>query len=145
MTNAATLEPTTRYRVVATLALLWNLIGVAMFLMQVMMPPEAVAAMAPGQREVYEATPGWLNALFGIAVVGGTLGAIGLMVRRRWAVPAFAVSLAALVLQLLAAYLVTPAWRVSGPAGLVLPAVLLVIAVALLHHARRSAACGLLR
>lgn len=145
MMDAATPQPTTRYRVVATLALLWNLIGVVMFLIQVTMPPEAVAAMAPGQREVYEATPGWLNALFGVAVLGGTLGPIGLLARRRWAVPAFAVSLAALMLQLLAAYLVTPVWRVSGPAGLVLPAVLLVIAVALLLHARRSAACGLLR
>jgi len=145
MTTVSAPTPSKRFWIVAVLALVWNLIGLAMFVMQVTMPPETVAAMAPGQREVYEATPGWLDALFGVAVIAGVLGAIGLFLRRRWASPLFVVSLVALVAQLLAAYLVTPVWATSGAAGLVLPVVLLVIAVALVLHARRSAACGLLR
>jgi hypothetical protein len=44
--------------------------------------------------------------------------------------------------QTLGAFLSTPAWEVLGPAGLVMPIVLLAIALFLLSYARRAAARG---
>lgn len=124
-----------RHVLVGTLGLLWNLIGVAMFLMQVTLSPDALAAMPDAQRAVYEATPAWLNGLFAVAVASGVLGSIGLLMRRRWATPALLVSLLAIVVQMLAAYLLTPVWAASGPGGLVLPVLLVLIAFGLWRYA----------
>ena len=130
---------------VAALALVWNLIGLAMFAMQVTMDETRLAALPEADRQIYLATPGWVNVAFGFAVIGGVLGALGLLLRRRWAVAMFAVSLLALLVQFAGAYLSTPAWEAYGAAGLAMSALLLVIALALLAYARRSAARGWLR
>src|SRR3546814_12441953 len=73
--------------IVGVLALLWNLVGVAAFVMQVAMPAEALGAMPAEQRAIYEATPAWLYVFSGLATFGGVAGSIGLLLRRRWAVP----------------------------------------------------------
>ncbi|MGN7833708.1 hypothetical protein ACTJI2_19055 [Pseudoxanthomonas sp. 22568] len=127
---------------VAVLALIWNLIGVAMFWMQVNMSAEALAAMTEQQRQVYEATPMWLNVAFAIAVFGGVLGAIGMLMGKRWAVTMFFVSLLALLVQMIGAYLVTPAWDAYGVAGLVMPAVLIVIALLFWRYAQKCMVRG---
>jgi hypothetical protein len=128
--------------VVAVLALLWNLLGVAMFALQMMMTPEALAAMPAEQRQVYEATPSWLNIAFAAAVFGGVLGALGLLLKKRWAVPFFALSLIGLLVQVIATFVVTPAWQAYGLAGLVMPVLLIVIALLLLGYSRKAAARG---
>ena len=127
------------YWIIAVLALLWNLLGLAMFAMQATLSPEALAAMPSAQREIATATPSWVNVAFALAVIGGVFGAVGLLMRRRWAVAMFAVSLGALAVQVLGIYLVTPAWSVAGPSSLGMPALLIVIAVALLAYARHAA------
>jgi len=131
--------------IVGALAVVWNLIGVAAFSMQVAMPAEALQAMPPEQRAIYEATPGWIYLFYGAATIGGVLGSLGLLLRRRWAVLVYLVALVALVVQVLASYAMTPAWSVSGPSSLGFPVVLVVIAAALWLFARRMAARGVLR
>lgn len=141
MTTVAVSRPAT-YWLIAVFALLWNLLGVAMFCMQFMATPEQIAAMPPETRQVREALPDWVQAAYAIAVFGGVLGGIGLLLRKRWAATFFLVSLVGLVAQCLGTFLLTPAWSTMGPSGLVLPAVLLVIALFLLSYARRAAARG---
>ncbi len=131
--------------VVAILALAWNLIGLALFWRQVTMDAVQLATLPGPQQQVYLATPGWVNVAFAFAVLGGVLGALGLLLRRRWAVPMFQVSLLGLLVQLVGGYLVTPAWSAFGPAGLAMPALLLVIALALLFYARHARGSGWLR
>ena len=133
------------YRWVAILALLWNLVGLAMFWMQVTMDETRLASLDEVERQIYLATPPWLNLAFAFAVIGGVLGALGLLLRRRWAVPMFAVSLLALLVQFGGAYLVTPAWQAYGVAGLAMPGLVLVIALALLVYSRRWRTSGWLR
>lgn len=130
---------------VAILALVWNLIGLAMFWMQVTMDPARLATLPGPQQQVHLATPGWVNVAFAFAVLGGVLGSLALLLRRRWAVPMFQVSLLGLLVQIVGAYLVTPAWQAFGAAGLAMPVLLLVITLALLFYARRCAARGWLR
>ncbi len=135
--NAQTTARSTTHLWIAGAALAWNLIGLLMFVLQVGMTADQVAALPPDQRAVQDATPAWVMAAFGVAVVTGVFGAIGLLLRRRWAVATFAVSLVALLVQLGGTYVVTPAWQVSGAGGLVLPLLLVAIALFLLTHARR--------
>ncbi|MDH5824715.1 hypothetical protein QFW77_17225 [Luteimonas sp. RD2P54] len=140
-----TTKPPATLWMVAAAALVWNLIGVAMFFLQTNLGPEGIAALPPEQQQVYAAMPAWLDIPYGIAVFGGVLGSIALLLRRRWAVAMFAVSLLAVLVQMAGVYALTPAWEVSGAAGL--PMALLVLALAgfLLWYARRAAARGWLR
>ncbi len=141
MNNLVASRPKT-FWLVAIAALLWNLIGVAMFLVQINLSPEMIAAMPAEQRQVYAATPSWLNLVFGIAVFGGVLGAIGLLLKRRWAAALFLLSLLAVLVQMTAAYLLTPAWQAYGAAGLAMPVLLVVVAALLFWYARKAAARG---
>ena len=128
--------------IIGLFALVWNLIGVAMWYLQVNMSAEQLAAMTEAQRQVYEATPGWLNIAFAVAVFAGVLGALGMLLKKKWAATMFLLSLIALLVQMIGAYVVTPAWSASGPVGLVMPAVLLAIALFLLWYANKAQARG---
>lgn len=131
--------------IVGGVALLWNLIGVAAFTMQLAMPAEALAAMPDAERAIYEATPAWLYVFYGLATIGGVVGSLGLLRRRRWAVPVYLVALIALVVQLVSSYAVTPAWSVGGASTLVFSVLLVVIATFLWLFSRRLSARGVLR
>lgn len=132
----------TSFWVIAVVALLWNLLGVVMFVMQVGMTPEQLAALPADQRSLYEAAPPWVNIAFGVAVFGGVLGALGLLMKKRWAVLMFLLSLLALAVQVVSVYATTPAWQVQGPSGAIMPVVLVLIAVFLWWYARKAAARG---
>ena len=128
------------YWITAVFALVWNLIGVAMWYLQISMSPERLAALPDAQRAVHEGTPGWINIAFAVAVFAGVLGGVGLLAKKRWAVTLFLLSLIALLVQMIGAYVVTPAWSAYGPVGLVMPAVLLAIALFLLWYANKAQA-----
>ena len=128
--------------IVSVLALLWNLLGTAIFFMQINMPPEALAVMPADQRALYESTPGWVNGAFAVAVFGGALGSAMLLMNKRLALPLLALSLLGVVVQMGYTYLMTPAFRVYGASGAVMPAMLVLIALFLVWFARRSLARG---
>jgi|SRR5687768_1127474 hypothetical protein len=92
-------RPPTWFRVAAWLALLWMLSGAAAFVMDLMTDETALAQMTPAQRELYQARPQWLFAAYAVAIAAGLAGAIGLLMRKAWAVPALVVSLVAVVIQ----------------------------------------------
>lgn len=64
-------------RIVAALGLLWNLYGVYNYLMTVGVVGGADAAAAG-------AMPVWVTGAFAIAVFGGALGCLGLLMLKRW-------------------------------------------------------------
>ena len=82
----------TWYWAVAVLALLWEGMGCAIYLMQTMTPA--------GEREAgYAAMASWQWGVFAIAVWSGLIGAAGLLLRKRWASLALVVSLVAAAFQ----------------------------------------------
>ncbi len=128
---------------VAVVALLWNLMGCAAYLMDVMLTPEAVAAMPPDQQALYAARPVWAVAAYAFAVWGGALGCVGLLVRKRWAAPAFLASLLGLIGQDAALFGMSP---VPLSATIyALQGMVLVIAVLLLMLANRASRDGWLQ
>ena len=136
--NVVTRPSSRTHTIIAAAAVAWNVLGLVLFLMQVTMSAEQVAALAPPDRAMYEATPAWVLGAFGVAVVAGVVGSVGLFARQRWAVTAFAVSLLAIVVQVAGTFATTPAWQTYGPAGLIMPLVLTTIAVLLLRYAQRG-------
>lgn len=80
---------------VGILALLWNSFGAFDFSMTLTRGAEYLrsAGMNEAMIRYLEALPGWLYAPWGIGVWGGVLGSLGLLMRKRWAVWAYALSL----------------------------------------------------
>ena len=101
-------NPPSWLRAVAALGLLWNLFGVYQYLMTV--------GMIGGAEQAADATPAWVKGAFAIAVFGGALGCLGLLMLKRWS--------KSLLLLSLVAVLVMDAWifLISGLAGTMPPA-----------------------
>jgi len=121
------------YWVVAIVALLWMLFGVLAFIMDPMTDEAALARMSEAERELFLARPGWLFVIYGIAVFSGLAGAIGLLLRRLWAVAAFAVSLVVVIVQFVYVLFVMDAiGRIGAAAALPFPLVIFAIGAGLL-------------
>ncbi len=124
--------------IVSGLFLVWNLMGVMAFVMQVTMSDEAKAALPEAQRDLYLNTPGWVNAAFAVAVLGGTLGCIGLLLRKSWAMPVLILSLAGVLIQMFHVFALSPALEVLGASSLGMPLLVIAGAIFLIWYARRA-------
>lgn len=126
------------FKPVAIVALLWNLLGCFAYLSDVMVTPEDVAKMSAAQQALYASRPAWALGATALAVWGGALGCVGLIVRKRWSRPLLLVSLAGVIVQDTALFGLTAAVSQAGPAVLVLQGLVVVIAVALVFLGRRA-------
>jgi len=126
---------------VAITALLWNLIGCAAYLGDVMLTPEDIAKLTAAQQAMYAARPAWSVGATAIAVWGGAAGCLGLILRKRWAMPLLIASLAALVVQDASLFLLSGASPVNSTA-IVLQGLVLLIGIGLVLLARTAAARG---
>lgn len=144
MTDLRDSRPPAWFWIVAVLGLLWELFGVAMYLMHVGVIPNA-KEMSEAERSLMEASPLWVTGLFAIGVFGGALGALGLVLCRRWARPLLILSLIAVILQFGGWLLATEAIRVIGPSVFVMPAVIVAVAILLVWLATVGVGKGWLR
>lgn len=92
-------SPPRWYLVVAVLITLWMCIGVLAFVMDILTDEAGLAAMSEGQQLLYRSRPQWLLIVYAVATLGGLAGAIGLVMRKAWSVPALLISLVAVTVQ----------------------------------------------
>jgi hypothetical protein len=139
MSETPVASPPRWYLPVAILTLVWTAMGVAAWVGDLRMTEAALAAMPPEQQQLFATRPPWVFVAYGVAVFSGLGGAIGLLLRRRWAVTAFAISLAAVTVQFAWVFLVMNAIAAIGAAAAVpLPATVITLQVAMLWFARRA-------
>ena len=124
------------YWVVAAVALLWNLLGCAMFAVELFAQEAAMESMTADQKAWVRSIPAWVYVVYGIAVSTGVAGTVGLFLRQGWAVALYAVCLVAVIVQMFYTMIPGGGLQVMGPSGAVMPAVVIVIAAALLWFAR---------
>lgn len=140
--RSATTKPPTWFWVIAGIALVWMLIGVLSWVMDLMTDEAAIAQMSEAQQQLYRSRPSWIFGVYAVAIFSGLAGAIGLLMRKGWAVSAFAVSLIAIIVQFGYTFLVMDAIRLLGAAAAVIfPLVIFAIGAALLWfslHAKKS-------
>jgi hypothetical protein len=84
---------------IGAITLLYNLAGVANFLSQ--LNPDTIAAMPEPYRLLIEGRPAWATAAFALAVFGGALGCLLLLVRKSAARMVFIASLAGALVTLI--------------------------------------------
>lgn len=134
-------KPPAWYWIVAALALVWMAIGVAAWVMDLLTDEAAIAQMSEAQQQLYRSRPTWLFAVYAVAIFAGLVGAIGLLLRKGWAVSSLAVSLIAIIVQFGYTFLGMDAIRVLGAAAAVpFPLVIFAIGAVLLWfsaHARK--------
>ncbi|HJT39108.1 MAG TPA: sugar transporter [Sphingobium sp.] len=136
---------TRSFTIIAVILLLWNMIGMAAFIMQYTADLSALARTDPYTARIFAQMPGWAWIAYAVAVGAGTLGAILLLLRKAAAVWPFLASVIAIVVQFGYSFLGTDMLAVKGPTTMIFPAVILLIAVAQLLYARSLAAKGVLR
>ena len=117
------------FMIVSAILLIWNLLGVMAYIMQVMMSPETLAALPEEQRQLYEDTPAWATAAFAVAVNFGALGCVLLLLRKNLAGLFLQLSLAGVLVQMFHSFFMSKSFEVFGPGGLVMPVMVIVIAI----------------
>ena len=128
------------FRPVAIGALLWNLLGCAAYLADVMITPEALAKMTAAQQAMYAARPAWSVAATAFAVWGGAVGSLGLILYKRWATPLLMLSLAGVIGQDISLFALSGAASQMNGVAIGLQSLVLLVAVALVALARKAAA-----
>ena len=130
------------FRVVAIVALLWNLFGLFSFYTNVTATPAVIASWPEAQQQIAAATPRWVFVAFAIATIAGVLGSLGLLLGKRWAVPVLLLSLLAILVQFGSIYALTPTWVLTGIGGAILPLCIGAFGLFLWWYARKAAARG---
>lgn len=141
----ATQKPPRSFWIISILALIWNAIGIVTYLMSVTMSPETLAEMTEAQRALYTDIPVWATSAYAIAVFGGTIACVALLLRKAWAVPLFYVSLVGILVQMVHAVFMTSMLEVQGAASLIMPVLIIVVAVYLISYSSAAKKKGWIR
>lgn len=133
------------YWTVAVLSLLWNAFGCFDFTMTVTRNAAYLANFPPDMIDWLDAAPAWMTVAWAAGVWGALAGSLAVLLRSRWAVPAFTLSLGGLA--------ATTVYQIAGgvpggmasPGAIAMTVVIWAIAVGLLWFAIRKSAQGVLR
>jgi len=133
MTTNSTNKPPIWFWIVSAIALLWNGMGVKVYLDQAY-NTEAHKAMynTPELLEMVSNTPSWATAAFAMAVFGGVLGSIGLLLRKKWAKSILILSLLGIIVQMTYNLFMSGAMEVYGPGAIAMPIMTLAFGVFLI-------------
>lgn len=137
-------KPGTLYYVIVGVFLTWNLIGMMFYYQQMTLTPEIMvgAGMTDAQMAWVEATPTWANAAYAIAVTLGVIASVLMLLRRKEAVPAYMVSLAAIIVQDFESFVLRNPIETWGTNAYYIPTAVLVIAIIEIWYSRSSKAKG---
>jgi hypothetical protein len=130
---------------VGALTLLWNAYGGFDYLMTQTENPGYLAMYTPEQRAYFTSFPLWMDSVWAIGVWGAVLGSVLLLLRRRWAYPVFAVSVAAFLVSVVYNYLLSDGARIAGATGAIFSVVIALIGIGEVLYSRAMARRGVLR
>ena len=138
MNETTITKPPTWFWVVAILALIWNLLGLMIFVNHIMMSPETLDSLAENEQALYQDMPVWANVAFGLAVIAGTLGCIFLILRTRLAIALFVLSLVGIVIHDVYNYFFSDVLEVHGMGPIGMSCVVFVIGLLLIGLSRHA-------
>ncbi|HVJ03101.1 MAG TPA: hypothetical protein VM662_13035 [Sphingomonas sp.] len=122
-------KPAGWFVVVALILVLWGIAGCASLYAHLAYGPALDPGATEWDRAYYDALPGWFAFVYAVAVLGGLLGSLALLMRSKLARPLFVLSLIAVVVQFGYVFLGTDLIGHKG-AGATLPFPLFIAAMA---------------
>ncbi|PWI29276.1 hypothetical protein DI383_12615 [Flavobacteriaceae bacterium LYZ1037] len=127
MTNISTNKPPLWFWIVGVIALIWNLMGVMAYIGQAYMTDADLAALPEAEQALYANYPAWATAAFAIAVFGGSIASIALLLRKKLAKTLYVISLLGIVVQMIYNFFISEAMDVYGPGGMIMPVMIIII------------------
>lgn len=138
-------SPPVWFWVISVIALLWFLMDMSAFFMRVLMTDDVIKAMPENQQHLYRNMPLWVNIVFAGEVFGGALGCVGLLFRKKWALPLFAVSILGVLSQTFYVYFLSDAISTMGTLAVVMPLLAILVGIGMIVLAKSAISKGWLR
>ena len=138
-------SPPVWFWVISIIALLWYLMDMSAFSMRVLMTDDFIKAMPENQQHLYRNMPLWVNIVFAGEVFGGALGCVGLLLRKKWALPLFVVSILGVLSQTFHVYFLSDAISIMGTPAVVMPLLAILIGIGMIVLAKSAISKGRLR
>lgn len=138
-------KPEITFWIIGIIALIWNLMGVAAYLFQAYMTEEELLALPPEEQALYADIPAWVTAAYALAVFGGALGCILLLLRKKLATFVFIISFASIVVQMTYNLFMSKAAEVYGPGGVIMTLMVIVIGAFLVWYSKNMEKKGILQ
>lgn len=139
MTNSSK-KPAVWFWIISIVALLWFLTGVNAYLQQAYRTEWFTSQLNMEQMAAVNDMPAWVTAAFAIAVFAGTLGAIVLLLRKKWARPLFSLSLLGVLLQTVHHLVISNYNEIFGPP--IMPLIAIVVLLFLIWYTKKTVAKG---
>lgn len=137
--SESTNKPNALFWVIGVIALIWNLMGVAAYLFQAFITDEMIAELPKEQQaEFLVEHPSWYTALFALAVFGGALGCILLLIRKKMAFQLFVLSGVCAIVQQVYLFMNVDL------SSIVMPVMIIVVCLFLAWYAKDVAKKGIL-
>jgi len=130
--------------IVGVLSLLWNFMGAFDYLATQLKLEAYMAQFTPEQLEYFYNIPWWAVSGWAIAVWFALAGSVGLLLRKCWAMWAFGISIAGMILSTVHSYFLSNGLEMMGTGGLIFSVVIWVVAFALFFYARAMCEKGVL-
>jgi len=131
--------------IVAVVAVLWDAMGAYDYLMTQTENASYMSRFTEAQIAYFTGFPIWVVTAWAIAVWGGVLASVLLLLRKKLATPVFLVSLLAMVATLIHNFLLSDGLEIMGGAGpLAVTALVFLMALGLYLYARAMQARGVL-
>ena len=133
-----------RLWIIGVLALLWNLMGAFDYLATQLQLESYMSQFTEEQLAYFYGFPAWAVSGWAFAVWGAVVGSVGLLLRRKWSVWAFAVALVGMVVSSIYTFGVSNGAEMMGSGGVIFSVVIWVISIFLLVYTWSQAKRGVL-
>lgn len=122
--------------VISILALLWYLMDMSAYVMRTFMLQDMIINMPEEQQRLYITMPSWVNAVFAAEVFGGLFGSLCLLLKRRFALTLYCISIVGVLLQTTYLYFLSDAIQVMGTAAIIMPLIAIMIGVGMIAFSK---------
>lgn len=136
MSEVSSNTPPRMFYIVSAVALVWNLIGISAYVQQATLSPEALAQIPELQRTFFETRPAWATSAFAIAVNGGALGCVLLLLRKALAYYMFMLSLLGVAVQSLHSWVLSNGLEVFGSGGVIVALPVWIVGIYMIWYAK---------
>lgn len=140
----------TVYWVITVVLALWALMGIMAYMGHVGMSPEDYAAyvadgsMTQAYADYAANAPTWATAVFAIAVFSGVAGAICLLLRKKWAVQLYTISLVFILISMFKGFILDKAGSMMSATQIGMEFAVVVLGIIAVWFSRKKRAKGIL-
>jgi len=130
--------------IVGTLALLWDMMGAFDYLATQLKLEFYMSQFSEEQLAYFYGFPAWAVSGWALAVWGSLAGVVALLLRHKWSLWAFVISLAGMLVSSLYSFVFSNGAEIMGSGGVVFSMVIWLVAIFLVVYSWRLTRSGVL-